>query len=108
MKRIQTKTDNKKAETSIRSELQKLRERKLSKIGLVQETIVFILTMRTVWINYKIIMFFEKPIQGLRFQRILKKLNPERDESFLREKGFTAALVPRDVRKESEPTKKGT
>ena len=66
MKRIQTKKENKKLEKSVRLVLQKLRGKKVSKAGLVQERVVFILTMKTIWINYKIIVFFEMPVRELR------------------------------------------
>lgn len=71
---------------------------------MVQETIVFILIMRAIWIDYKIMVFFEKPIIDLRIQRILSELIPERDEFFLREKSIIGALIDGDiVEKEVNP-----
>ena len=37
------------------------------------------------------------PVSELRIWRILNQLNPERDESFLREKSLMAALIAEDI-----------
>lgn len=57
MKRIQTKKENKKLEKSVRLVLQKLRKKYIKKQGWCRGRVVFILTMKTIWINYKIIVF---------------------------------------------------